>query len=437
MRGPMHVLHHACRARPRGLVPRGGVGGPGPRARGSGRTRDQADGAGHGRVRARCGDGPRGLVAGRRCNPWDVPGAGGYGGPADRPPDRRRARRCIRFGESLQVPPSAGPERGRRDPRRDATRVHGRGVRGDRRRVPPRVSGDHAVDRHHRRVSGGIRRAVRIDDGPRAPGPAGHRERHAILRAGGDAGGVDARPDRRMAGEATVPPAHAPPLRDRAGDSRAMDRTRGTRPRHGTGEARLGPRPHAGVSAGGPPRACADRGVPPGPHRIRDGDGSRGSCPRPGGDADGFDRCPCIMTFALLRSRRVAWRESFRITQLALYGRTNPRPQPRGVAVKHSGLWNPRRQFESARGYPMKARARITLTFDDAATAEAVATSVSLDDDGYIRTNRRGRTIAADASAESAMSLLHTLDDYLACVSVAERTVRAARPRARGRRRRA
>ncbi|HYV09094.1 MAG TPA: KEOPS complex subunit Pcc1 [Thermoplasmata archaeon] len=85
----------------------------------------------------------------------------------------------------------------------------------------------------------------------------------------------------------------------------------------------------------------------------------------------------------------------------------------------------------------MKARARIMLTFDDAATADAVATSVSLDDDGYIRTNRRGRTIAADASAESAMSLLHTLDDYLACVSVAERTVRAARPRARGRRRRA
>ncbi|HYS72113.1 MAG TPA: KEOPS complex subunit Pcc1, partial [Thermoplasmata archaeon] len=66
----------------------------------------------------------------------------------------------------------------------------------------------------------------------------------------------------------------------------------------------------------------------------------------------------------------------------------------------------------------MKARARIMLTFDDAATADAVATSVSLDDDGYIRTNRRGRTIAADASAESAMSLLHTLDDYLACVSV-------------------
>ena len=85
----------------------------------------------------------------------------------------------------------------------------------------------------------------------------------------------------------------------------------------------------------------------------------------------------------------------------------------------------------------MKARARITLTFEDPGTAEAVEASVSLDEDGYIRTARRGRTIAADANAESARSLLHTLDDYLACISVAERTVRAARPPARGRRRRA
>ncbi len=105
--------------------------------------------------------------------------------------------------------------------------------------------------------------------------------------------------------------------------------------------------------------------------------------------------------------------------------------------VKHSGLWNPRRQFESARGYPMKSRATVTLTFRDAATAKAVADSVSLDDAGYIRTRRSGKTITATAAADGPMSLLHTLDDYLACVSVAERTTQAARPRGRVRRRRA
>ncbi len=85
----------------------------------------------------------------------------------------------------------------------------------------------------------------------------------------------------------------------------------------------------------------------------------------------------------------------------------------------------------------MKSVARLTVTFDDAATAEAIAASVSLDDPSYIRTTRRGRTITAMADADSPMSLLHTLDDYLACLNVAERTVAAARPRGRGPQRRA
>ncbi len=85
----------------------------------------------------------------------------------------------------------------------------------------------------------------------------------------------------------------------------------------------------------------------------------------------------------------------------------------------------------------MKARATLTLTFPDAATAKAVAQSVSLDDQGYIQTRRRGATIIASATADEALSLLHTLDDYLACLNVAERTTEAVRPRARTRRRRA
>ncbi len=85
----------------------------------------------------------------------------------------------------------------------------------------------------------------------------------------------------------------------------------------------------------------------------------------------------------------------------------------------------------------MKSVARLTLTFDDVAMAETVAASVSLDDQGYIRTTRRGRTITAEASADGPMSLLHTLDDYLACLTVAERTAREVRPPGRARRRRA
>ncbi len=85
----------------------------------------------------------------------------------------------------------------------------------------------------------------------------------------------------------------------------------------------------------------------------------------------------------------------------------------------------------------MKSRATVTFHFRDAATAEAIADSVSPDDDGYIRTRRRGSTVTATAAADEPLSLLHTLDDYLACVSVAERTAEEARPRGRTRRRRA
>jgi len=85
----------------------------------------------------------------------------------------------------------------------------------------------------------------------------------------------------------------------------------------------------------------------------------------------------------------------------------------------------------------MKTTARLTLAFDDPAQAQAIASAVALDDSGYIRTTRRGRTLLAASSADGPMSLLHTLDDYLACVSVAERTTQEARPRGRTRRRRA
>ena len=85
----------------------------------------------------------------------------------------------------------------------------------------------------------------------------------------------------------------------------------------------------------------------------------------------------------------------------------------------------------------MKSRATLTLTFPDAATAKAVAASVSLEDQGYIRTRRQGAVITATAAAEEPMRLLHTLDDYLACITVAERTTETARPRGRTPRRRA
>ena len=85
----------------------------------------------------------------------------------------------------------------------------------------------------------------------------------------------------------------------------------------------------------------------------------------------------------------------------------------------------------------MKSAARLTFEFDDTDSARAIVAAVAIDDDRYIRTTRRGRILIAEATADGPMSLLHTLDDYLACISVAERTAKEARPRGRARQRRA
>jgi tRNA threonylcarbamoyladenosine modification (KEOPS) complex Pcc1 subunit len=68
-------------------------------------------------------------------------------------------------------------------------------------------------------------------------------------------------------------------------------------------------------------------------------------------------------------------------------------------------------------------RCSITLEFNTGAEAEKVHRSVELDNEGYLETRVDGRTVVAKAEAESLKSLLHTLDDFLACVGVAERIV--------------
>jgi len=65
----------------------------------------------------------------------------------------------------------------------------------------------------------------------------------------------------------------------------------------------------------------------------------------------------------------------------------------------------------------------IVLEFRTTAEAEKVHRSVELDNDGYLETEVDGSTVVARIEAGSLKSLLHTLDDFLVCVSVAEKIV--------------
>ncbi|MBI5000751.1 MAG: hypothetical protein HZB92_04390 [Euryarchaeota archaeon] len=75
----------------------------------------------------------------------------------------------------------------------------------------------------------------------------------------------------------------------------------------------------------------------------------------------------------------------------------------------------------------MKSRATLSLQFKDDAEASAVASALKIDDGGFIETELKGKEVVASAEAKDPMALLHTLDDWLACATTAEKAVKESR----------
>ena len=72
----------------------------------------------------------------------------------------------------------------------------------------------------------------------------------------------------------------------------------------------------------------------------------------------------------------------------------------------------------------MSVRCRIELEYSSPEEAQRVQRSIELDNDEHLTSVVRGNIIEAKADASSLRSLLHSLDDFLSCVSVAEGVVR-------------
>ncbi|MCX6662202.1 MAG: KEOPS complex subunit Pcc1 [Euryarchaeota archaeon] len=72
----------------------------------------------------------------------------------------------------------------------------------------------------------------------------------------------------------------------------------------------------------------------------------------------------------------------------------------------------------------MKAICTIHLDFETAEKAKKVLRSIQADDQGFVTSKVTGKTLEAVVESSSVASLLHTLDDYLACVSVAAEIVK-------------
>ena len=72
----------------------------------------------------------------------------------------------------------------------------------------------------------------------------------------------------------------------------------------------------------------------------------------------------------------------------------------------------------------MKVICKLEFSYDSKEEAEAIAKAVEVDNYQFVKTKLDGNRIVSIAESESIPSLIHTLDDFLACVGVAEKVVR-------------
>ncbi len=71
----------------------------------------------------------------------------------------------------------------------------------------------------------------------------------------------------------------------------------------------------------------------------------------------------------------------------------------------------------------MDVACEIVIEFDDINMLKTVLKSIEVDNFDFINSKINGKKLKATIKASSVSSLLHTLDDYLACVSVAKKVV--------------
>jgi len=65
----------------------------------------------------------------------------------------------------------------------------------------------------------------------------------------------------------------------------------------------------------------------------------------------------------------------------------------------------------------------IVIEFDDTDNVKTVLKSINVDDFDFVKSRATSNKLVAKIKTKSISSLLHTLDDYLACVSVAMKVV--------------
>jgi hypothetical protein len=72
----------------------------------------------------------------------------------------------------------------------------------------------------------------------------------------------------------------------------------------------------------------------------------------------------------------------------------------------------------------MKISCTLEFSYDSEEEARAVLKAVEVDNEEFVKSSFEGEKLISLVESDSIPSLIHTLDDYLSCVSVAERVVK-------------
>ena len=72
----------------------------------------------------------------------------------------------------------------------------------------------------------------------------------------------------------------------------------------------------------------------------------------------------------------------------------------------------------------MKITCDVNIEYDDAKEAKNVLKSIEVDNLNFAKSQINGKRLETHIEENSVSSLLHTLDDYLACISVAEKVIK-------------
>jgi tRNA threonylcarbamoyladenosine modification (KEOPS) complex Pcc1 subunit len=72
----------------------------------------------------------------------------------------------------------------------------------------------------------------------------------------------------------------------------------------------------------------------------------------------------------------------------------------------------------------MKISCKIRINYETEKETNKILNSIEVDNLNYIQSKKKGKTLETDIKANSISSLIHTLDDYLACVSIAEKIIK-------------